>query len=78
METLFVYGLAVAFFVLLIPLIYFLMKDPIAQTDQETTDKKQTVVPKKIPLEQTISYGILGALLTLMCVLTILVHRTKG
>lgn len=77
METLFVYGLVIVFFVLLIPLIYFLMKDPVAQTDSAPTDKKQSTVSTKIQLEQTIAYGILAALLTLMCVLTVLVHKTK-
>lgn len=78
METLLVYGLVVAFFVLLIPVIYFLMKDPIAQIDGEPTDVKDTASHIKIPREQTIAYGILAALLTFMCVLTVLVHRTKA
>ena len=78
METLFVYGLVVVFFVLLIPVVYFLMQDPIAQTDQETTDNKQKTPTIKIPPEQTTAYGILAALITLMCVLTVLVHRTKS
>ena len=77
METLLVYGLAVAFFVLLIPVIYFLMKDPIAQTDQEPTDTKKTRTPIKVQPEKTVAYGILAALFALMCVLTVLVHRTK-
>ncbi|GAC1651558.1 MAG: hypothetical protein NVS4B12_22460 [Ktedonobacteraceae bacterium] len=77
METLFVYGLVIIFFVLLIPLIYFLMKDPIARTDSAFVDKKQTTASQKIQPEQTIAYGILVALLTLMCVLTVFTHKTK-
>ena len=78
METLFVYGLVVVFFVLLIPVVYFLMQDPIAQTDQEPSTNKQRASEVRIPPEQTVAYGILAALLTLMCVLTVLVHRTKS
>jgi len=78
METLFVYGLVVVFFVLLIPVIYFLMQDPLGRTDQEPSDNKQTTSRTKIPLEQTAAYGILAALFTFMCVLTVLVHRTKS
>ncbi len=79
METLFVYGLVVVFFLLLIPVIYFLMQDPIVQTDQEPSpDNKQKSPAVRIPPERTAAYGILAALFTLMCVLTVLVHKTKS
>lgn len=77
METLLVYGLVVIFFVLLIPVIYFLMQDPIGRTDQEPADKQKTRASFKIQPEKTVAYGILAALFTLMCVLTVLGHKTK-
>ena len=77
METLFVYGLVVVFFVLLIPVIYFLMQDPIGRTDQEPANTQKTRAPRKIQPEKTAAYGILAAVFALMCVLTVLVHRTK-
>lgn len=77
METLLVYGLVVVFFVLLIPVIYFLMKDPIAHTDDEPAEAQKTRTPIKIQMEKTASYGILAAIFALMCVLTVLGHRTK-
>ncbi|GAC1433827.1 MAG: hypothetical protein PVS3B3_18620 [Ktedonobacteraceae bacterium] len=78
METLLDYGLVIVFFVLLIPVVYFLMQDPIAQTDQEPTDKKKTPSPVKLQPEKIIAYGILAALFTLMCALTVLDRRTKS
>ena len=77
METLFVYGLVVVFFALLIPVIYFLMQDPIGRTDQEPADKQKTRASLKIQPEKTVAYGILAAVFALMCVLTVLEHRTK-
>jgi len=77
METLLVYGLVVVFFVLLIPVIYFLMRDPIAHTDQEPAETQKTRSPIKIQPEKIVAYGILAALLALMSVLTVLEHRTK-
>jgi len=77
METLIVYGLVVVFFVLLIPVVYFLMQDPIGHTDQESAKTQKTRTPIKIPPEKTAAYGILAALFALMCVLTVLDHRTK-
>ena len=77
METLLVYGLVVIFFVLLIPVIYFLMQDPIGRTDQEPAKTQRTRTPIRIQPEKTVAYGILAALFALMCVLTVLDHRTK-
>ncbi len=77
METLLVYGLVVVFFILLIPVIYFLMQDPIANTDQAPAKTQKTRSPFKIQPEKTVAYGILAALFALMCVLTVLDHRTK-
>ncbi len=77
METLLVYGLVVVFFVLLIPVIYFLMQDPLGNTDQEPAETQKTRVPRRIQPEKTVAYGILAALFALMCVLTVLDHRTK-
>lgn len=74
MEVLFVYALVVVFFVLLIPLIYLLMKDPIQNMGPEP---ESTTSPAKSSSAR-IAYGILAALLTFMCVLTVLVHRTKS
>ena len=77
METLLVYGLVIVFFVLLIPVIYFLTHDPIGHTEQEPANTQKTRIPMRIQPEKTVAYGILAALLTLMCVLTVLDHRTK-
>jgi ABC-type Fe3+ transport system permease subunit len=78
METLLVYGLVVVFFVLLIPVIYFLMQDPIGRTDQESAKNAQKRGSLfKIQPEKTVSYGILAALFALICVLTVLEHRTR-
>ncbi len=77
METILVYGLVVVFFVLLIPVIFFLMHDPIAHTDQEPADVQKSRSPLKIQPEKTIAYGILAALFALMCVLTVLDQKTK-
>ncbi len=74
MEVLFVYGLVVVFFVLLIPLIYLLMKDPIQNIEPEPESMPS---PTKSSSAR-IAYGILAALFTFMCVLTVLVHRTKS
>lgn len=78
METLLVYGLVVVFFVLLIPVIFFLMHDPIAHTEQEQANaQKPHSSPVKIQPEKTVAYGILAALFALMCVLTVLDQRSK-
>ena len=77
METLLVYGLVVVFFVLLIPVIYFLMQDPIGNTNEESVGTQKTRTGIKIQPEKAISYGILAAVLALMCVLTVLGHRSK-
>ncbi len=77
METLIVYGLVVVFFVLLIPVIYFLMQDPIGHTDQELAQTQKTRAALRLQLEKTAAYGILVALFALMCVLTVLGNRTK-
>jgi len=74
MEVLFVYGLAVVFFVLLIPLIYLLMKDPIQNMVSELESTTSSTKSSSV----RIAYGILAALFTFMCVLTVLVHRTKS
>ena len=81
METLFVYGLVVVFFVLLIPVIYFLMHDPLPHADEEPANTAKTATTRariKIQPERTISYGILAALFALMFVLTVLGRRTKA
>ena len=75
MEVFFVYGLVVVFFVLLIPVIYVLMKDPIQNMEQERAPTTQVA---KMSSSEKISYGILAALLTLMFALTVLIHRTKS
>lgn len=75
MEVFFVYGLVVVFFVLLIPLIYFLMKDPIQNMEQEQVP---TTKQAKVSSSEKIAYGVLAALFTLMFTLTVLVHRTKS
>ena len=75
MEVFFVYGLVVVFFVLLIPVIYVLMKDPIKNMEQEQAPTTQVA---KMSSSEKISYGILAALLTLMFALTVLIHRTKS
>ena len=77
METLLVYGLVVVFFVLLIPVIFFLMHDPIAHTDQEPADVQKAHSPFKIQPEKTVAYGILAALFALMCVITVLGQKSK-
>ncbi|GAC1392240.1 MAG: hypothetical protein NVS4B11_19850 [Ktedonobacteraceae bacterium] len=77
MEVLFVYGLVVVFFVLLIPVIYILMKDPVPQIGPEQTNKSNIASLSKSPLEGKVAYGILVALLTFLCVLAVLAHRTK-
>ena len=77
METLLVYGLVVVFFVLLIPVIFFLMHDPIAHTDQEPAEAQKTHSPVRIQPEKTVAYGILAALFALMCVLTVLGQKSK-
>jgi cell division protein FtsL len=79
MEVFFVYGLVVLFFVLLIPVIYLLMKDPIQNTELE---QEQALTPMaqvaKMSSSEKISYGILAALFTLMLALTVMVQRTKS
>ncbi len=77
-ETLLVYGLVVVFFFLLIPVIYFLMRDPIGHTGEEPASTQKTRAGIKIQPEKAISYGILAAVLALMCVLTVLGHRSKA
>ncbi len=81
METFLVYGLVVAFFVLLAPIIYLLVKDPLphAREDQETQEKRQQAVSasKKSP-SRKIAYGVLAALFTSLCALTAFVNRTKN
>ncbi len=75
MEVFFVYGLVVVFFVLLIPVIYVLMKDPIQNMEPEQAPMTQLA---KMSSSEKISYGILAALFTLMFALTVLIHRTKS
>ncbi len=83
MEVVFVYGLAVAFFVLLIPVIYLFMKAPtpyVEQTEEEgdKASKKSAASAKSVSPSQKVAYGVLAALFTFMCVLTVLVHREDG
>ncbi len=82
METLLVYGLVFVFFVLLIPVIYFLMHDPLPHANEDSANTaaniSKTRARTKIQSERTISYSILAALFALMFVLTIVVHRTKA
>ncbi len=78
METLLVYGLVVVFFVLLIPVIYFLMQDPVGHTGEPSADTQKTRAGIRIQPEKLISYGILTALLALMFVLTILGPKPKA
>ena len=75
MEIFIVYGLVVVFFVLLIPVIYLLMKDPIQNMGPE--EVSTTVAVKRSPSEK-IAYGVLAALFTLLLALTVLIHRTKS
>jgi|GEM_PF-4050798 len=80
MEVFFVYGLVIAFFILLAPVIYLFMKDPLPHSaeDQKIADEKANTPPTKKPLSEKIAYGILVALLTSVCVLTVLVQKTKN
>ncbi len=81
METFLVYGLVVAFFVLLAPVIYLLMKDPLphAEEDQEAQAKqKQSAHSSKKAQSEKIAYGILAVLFTSLCVLTVFVGRAKN
>ena len=78
MEIFFVYGLVVVFFILLIPVISFIMQDSLIQTHPEPLEKKTMFSLTKVSPEKTAAYGILAALFTFMCVLTVLVHRSKS
>ncbi len=77
MEVFFVYGLVVLFFVLLIPVIYLLMKDPIQNMEPEPVSHPMAKIAN-ISSSEKLAYGILAALFTLMLALTVMVHRTKS
>ncbi len=75
METLFVYGLVLAFFVLLIPVILFLMDSPTLPTEQAQQNRassSSSAQPGKA------AYGLLAGIFTFVFVITFLAHRGRS
>jgi len=81
MELWFVYGLVLAFFILLAPIILLFLNNPVLPTElaeQHSKELSSATAPAATNQEKVAAYGILAAIFMFMFVMTFLLHKGRA